>query len=147
MSEATWLFAFIGLLRSLPNRRAAESCHGLRRGWEQRHEANPEHKAIRRPLVKLHDALLRLHTVLIESERLADEKEVEPIRSPSHFFSVSPAIHGSPGCGRRNSRREGSPRRCQCRRVHETGGVSADCGRAWCSPMRRWLNVLARGTT
>ncbi len=47
-----------------------------------------EQEALRRPLLELHDALLRLHKILIESERLVYEKEVAPIRSPSHFFQL-----------------------------------------------------------
>lgn len=48
----------------------------------------PEQESLRRPLLELHDALLRLHKVLIESERLVYEREVAPIRSPSHFFQL-----------------------------------------------------------
>ena len=47
-----------------------------------------EQEALRRPLLELHDALLRLHKVLLESERAVYEKAVEPIRSPSHFFQL-----------------------------------------------------------
>lgn len=47
-----------------------------------------EQEALRRPLQELHDALLRLHKVLLESERLVYEREVAPIRSPSHFFQL-----------------------------------------------------------
>jgi len=43
---------------------------------------------LRRSLLDLHDALLRLHKVLLESERLVYEREVGPIRSPSHFFQL-----------------------------------------------------------
>lgn len=42
----------------------------------------------RRNLLELHDALLRLHKVLIESERLVYEKEVGPVRNPNHFFQL-----------------------------------------------------------
>jgi hypothetical protein len=45
-------------------------------------------EAIRRPLVELHDALLRLHKVLLDSERAVYEKEVDPIKSPNHFFRL-----------------------------------------------------------
>jgi len=48
----------------------------------------PEQEALRRPLLELHDALLRLHKVLLESERAVYEKTVEPIRSPNHFFQL-----------------------------------------------------------
>ena len=47
-----------------------------------------EQEALRRPLLELHDALLRLHKVLLESERAVYEKNVEPIRSPNHFFQL-----------------------------------------------------------
>jgi len=50
--------------------------------------STPEREALRRPLVDLHDALLRLHKVLLESERAVYEKSVEPIRSPNHFFQL-----------------------------------------------------------
>jgi hypothetical protein len=36
----------------------------------------------------LHDALLRLHKVLIESERLVYERDFGPIRNPNHFFQL-----------------------------------------------------------
>ena len=49
---------------------------------------SPEQEALRRPLLELHDALLRLHKVLLESERVVYEKDVEPIRSPNHFFQL-----------------------------------------------------------
>ena len=49
---------------------------------------SPEQEALRRPLLELHDALLRLHKVLLESERAVYEKAVEPIRSPNHFFQL-----------------------------------------------------------
>ena len=44
--------------------------------------------ALRQPLLELHDALIRLHKVLLESERAVYEKTVEPIRSPNHFFQL-----------------------------------------------------------
>ena len=43
---------------------------------------------IRRPLLELHDALLHLHKVLLESERAVYEKSVGPIQSPNHFFQL-----------------------------------------------------------
>ena len=49
---------------------------------------SPEQEALRRPLLELHYALLRLHKVLLESERAVYERAVEPIRSPSHFFQL-----------------------------------------------------------
>jgi hypothetical protein len=48
----------------------------------------PEEESMRRPLLDLHDALLRLHKVLIESERLVYERDVGPIRTPNHFFQL-----------------------------------------------------------
>ena len=48
----------------------------------------PGQEALRQPLLELHDALLRLHKVLLESERAVYEKTVEPIRSPNHFFQL-----------------------------------------------------------
>ena len=49
---------------------------------------SPEQEALRRPLLDLHDALIRLHKILLESERAVYEKNVEPIRSPNHFFQL-----------------------------------------------------------
>ena len=43
---------------------------------------------MRRPVLELHDALLDLHKVLIESERAVYEKEIGPIRSSNHFFQL-----------------------------------------------------------
>jgi hypothetical protein len=48
----------------------------------------PEQEALRQPLVELHDALIRLHKVLIDSERAVYEKEVGPVNSPNHFFQL-----------------------------------------------------------
>lgn len=48
----------------------------------------PDDDSIRRPLVELHDALLRLHKALIESERVVYEKEIGPVHSPNHFFQL-----------------------------------------------------------
>ena len=42
----------------------------------------------RRSLLELHDALLHLHKVLLESERLVYETTIGPIRSPNHFFQL-----------------------------------------------------------
>lgn len=47
-----------------------------------------EEEAIRRPLLELRDALLRLHKVLLDSERAVYEKEVGAIQSPNHFFHL-----------------------------------------------------------
>jgi hypothetical protein len=48
----------------------------------------PEHEAIRRPLLELHDALLHLHKVLLESERAVYETDIGPVQSPNHFFQL-----------------------------------------------------------
>lgn len=47
-----------------------------------------EHQAIRQPLLELHDALLHLHKVLLDSERAVYETTVGPIHSPNHFFQL-----------------------------------------------------------
>ena len=44
--------------------------------------------ALRCPLLELHDALLHLHKVLLESERAVCEATFGPIRSPNHFFQL-----------------------------------------------------------
>ncbi len=49
---------------------------------------SPGEDAIRRPLMELHDALLRLHKTLLDSERVVYEKEIGPIQSPNHFFHL-----------------------------------------------------------
>jgi hypothetical protein len=51
-------------------------------------QVSTEYEAIRRPLVELHDALLHLHKVLLDSERAVYEATVGPIRSPNHFFQL-----------------------------------------------------------
>lgn len=43
---------------------------------------------IRRSLLELHDALLHLHKVLLDSERAVYETNVGPIHSPNHFFQM-----------------------------------------------------------
>jgi hypothetical protein len=48
----------------------------------------PENDAVRRPLLELRDALLRLHKVLIDSERAVYETSFGPIKSPNHFFQL-----------------------------------------------------------
>ena len=55
---------------------------------ERRSQLNAEEEALRQPLVELRDALLRLHKVLLDSERAVYEKEVGPIHSPNHFFQL-----------------------------------------------------------
>jgi hypothetical protein len=42
----------------------------------------------RAPLLELHDALLHLHKVLLDSERAVYEATVGPIHSPNHFFQL-----------------------------------------------------------
>jgi hypothetical protein len=49
---------------------------------------SPEQDTIRKPLLELHGALLRLHKALIESERVVYEQNVGPIQSPNHFFQL-----------------------------------------------------------
>ena len=51
-------------------------------------ELRPEQEAIRLPLVEVREALLRLHKVLLDSERVVYEKEIGPINSPNHFFQL-----------------------------------------------------------
>lgn len=55
---------------------------------KQTKQLTTEHEALRQPLLELHDALLRLHKILLDSERAVYENTVEPIRSPSHFFQL-----------------------------------------------------------
>jgi len=56
--------------------------------WGRKTPPAPEQELIQRPLVELRDALLRLHKVLIDSERAVYEKEVGPIQSPNHLFRM-----------------------------------------------------------
>jgi len=51
-------------------------------------QPSPEQEAIRKPLLELHGALLKLHKALLDSERLVYEKNVGPIQSPNHFFQL-----------------------------------------------------------
>jgi hypothetical protein len=51
-------------------------------------QPDPEEQALRGALLELRDALLRLHKVLLDSERAVYEKEVGPIHSPNHFFQL-----------------------------------------------------------
>ena len=48
----------------------------------------PEQETIRKPLIELHGALLKLHKALLDSEKLVYEKNVGPIKSPNHFFQL-----------------------------------------------------------
>jgi hypothetical protein len=48
----------------------------------------PEHEAMRLPLLELHDALLHLHKVLLDSERAVYETDIGLIQSPNHFFQL-----------------------------------------------------------
>jgi len=52
------------------------------------HYHRPAGEAARRPLLELHDALLHLHKVLLDSERAVYEATVGPIHSPNHFFQL-----------------------------------------------------------
>jgi hypothetical protein len=47
-----------------------------------------DQESIRKPLVELHGALLKLHKALLDSERIVYEKSVGPIQSPNHFFQL-----------------------------------------------------------
>lgn len=48
----------------------------------------PDGNMIRRSSLELHDALLHLHKVLLDSERAVYEATVGPIHSPNHFFQM-----------------------------------------------------------
>jgi hypothetical protein len=49
---------------------------------------SPEQESLRTRLLELHGALLHLHKILIESERVGYESAVGAIRSPNHFFQL-----------------------------------------------------------
>jgi hypothetical protein len=49
---------------------------------------NPEQETIRKPLLELHSALVKLHKALLDSEKIEYEKNVGSIRSPNHFFQL-----------------------------------------------------------
>src|SRR5262245_65802907 len=51
-------------------------------------QVSPEEEALRRPLLEFRDTLLRLHKVLLDSERAVYEATVGPIHSPNHFFQL-----------------------------------------------------------
>ena len=51
-------------------------------------QSDPEQEAIRQRLQELHSALLKLHKVLLDSEKIVYEKSVGPIQSPNHFFQL-----------------------------------------------------------
>jgi hypothetical protein len=48
----------------------------------------PSGDSIRRSLLELHDALLHLHKVLLDSERAVYEATIGPIQSPNHFLQL-----------------------------------------------------------
>jgi hypothetical protein len=50
--------------------------------------SNPEQETIRKPLLELHSALVKLHKALLDSEKIEYEKNVGSIRSPNHFFQL-----------------------------------------------------------
>src|ERR671918_1348007 len=50
--------------------------------------SNPEQETIRKPLLELHSALVKLHKALLDSEKIEYEKNVGPIQSPNHFFQL-----------------------------------------------------------
>jgi hypothetical protein len=76
--------------------RFAESCYFNAMMQKRTRQFTPEHEAIRRPLLELHDALLHLHKVLIESERAVYETDIGLIQSPNHFFQL---LTGDPWFG------------------------------------------------
>lgn len=43
---------------------------------------------MRKPLLELHGALVKLHKALLDSERIVYEKNIGPIQSPNHFFQL-----------------------------------------------------------
>ncbi len=47
-----------------------------------------EQEDMRKPLIELHGALLKLHKALLDSEKIVYEKNVGPIQSPNHFFQL-----------------------------------------------------------
>ena len=51
-------------------------------------QLNADEESLRQSLLELRDALLRLHKVLLDSERAVYEKEVGLVRSPNHFFQL-----------------------------------------------------------
>ena len=55
---------------------------------KRRAQQSPQHDAIGQPLLELHDALLHLHKVSLDSERAVYEATVGPIHSPNHFFQL-----------------------------------------------------------
>ena len=48
----------------------------------------PSDEDMIRPLLELHDALVHLHKVLLDSEKAVYETTVGPIHSPNHFFQL-----------------------------------------------------------
>ena len=54
----------------------------------QSRKTRSDQEEMRRALHELHGALLKLHKALLDSERVVYEKNVEPIRSPNHFFQL-----------------------------------------------------------
>lgn len=50
--------------------------------------SNREQETIRKPLLELHSALVKLHKALLDSEKIEYEKNVGAIRSPNHFFQL-----------------------------------------------------------
>lgn len=59
---------------------------GNMKSENQRQE--PANEVVRRQLLELHDALVHLHKVLLDSERVVYEATVGPIHSPNHFFQL-----------------------------------------------------------
>jgi len=52
------------------------------------HQAGPEHESLRQRSLELRNALLTLHKVLIDSERVSFEQTMGKIQSPSHFLQL-----------------------------------------------------------
>ena len=51
-------------------------------------QAGPEHDGLRQRSLDLRKALLTLHKVLIDSERVTFEKTMGEIQSPNHFLQL-----------------------------------------------------------
>jgi hypothetical protein len=52
------------------------------------HQAGPDQEGLRQRSLELRKALLRLHKVLIDSERASYEKAMGKIQSPNHFLQL-----------------------------------------------------------
>ncbi len=63
-------------------------CYGFCMKTETLKQTAQEPQGVRPPLQELRDALLHLHKVLIDSERVGYEKTIGAIQSPNHFFQL-----------------------------------------------------------